>query len=181
MVRCRDLQMPSVSHSRSKTICSMSPAMLRCWVRLRAPTPSVRNPRIRRSSALLPRSSGYGFCTIKPFTPSRRSASVQKACALWPTGSCHGSTEPRIFVRALLAAGLLIWLGSLVPAPSFAATVIKLRALPLSDTHPTPEAIASGSFDDQFQPFSKAPGHTYWRDYWLRVAPQDPPSIDGTP
>ena len=84
-------------------------------------------------------------------------------------------------MRALLAAGLLIWLGSLVPAPSFAATVIKLRALPLSDTHPTPEAIASGSFDDQFQPFSKAPGHTYWRDYWLRVAPQDPPSIDGTP
>jgi diguanylate cyclase (GGDEF)-like protein len=85
-------------------------------------------------------------------------------------------------VRALLAAGLLIWLGSLVPAQSFAAaTVIKLRALPPSDTHPTPEAIASGSLDDQFQPFSKAPGHAYWRDYWLRISPQSPPSIDGTP
>jgi diguanylate cyclase (GGDEF)-like protein len=85
-------------------------------------------------------------------------------------------------VRALLAAGLLIWLGSLVPAPSMAAgTVIKLRALPPSDTHPTPEAIVSGSLDDQFQPFSKAPGHNYWRDYWLRVSPQDPPSVDGIP
>jgi diguanylate cyclase (GGDEF)-like protein len=85
-------------------------------------------------------------------------------------------------VRALLAAGLLIWLGSLVPAQSFAAaTVVKLRALAPSDTHPTPEAIASGSLDDQFQPFSKAPGHAYWRDYWLRISPQSPPSIDGTP
>jgi diguanylate cyclase (GGDEF)-like protein len=83
-------------------------------------------------------------------------------------------------VRALLAAGLLIWLGSLVPAQSSAAeTTIKLRALPPADTHPTPEAIASGSLDDQFQPFSKAPGHTYWRDYWLRVNPEDPPSVDG--
>jgi diguanylate cyclase (GGDEF)-like protein len=85
-------------------------------------------------------------------------------------------------VRALLAAGLLIWLGSLVPAQSFAAaTVIKLRALPPSDTHPTPEAIASGSLDDQFAPFSKSPGHAYWRDYWLRISPQDPPQTDGTP
>jgi diguanylate cyclase (GGDEF)-like protein len=83
-------------------------------------------------------------------------------------------------VRALLATGLLIWLGSLVPAQSSAAeTTIKLRALPPADTHPTPEAIASGSLDDQFQPFSKAPGHTYWRDYWLRVNPEDPPSVDG--
>jgi diguanylate cyclase (GGDEF)-like protein len=85
-------------------------------------------------------------------------------------------------VRALLATGLLIWLGSLVPAQnSAAATTIKLRALPPADTHPTPEAIASGSLDDQFQPFSKAPGHTYWRDYWLRVSPEDPPSVDGVP
>jgi two-component system, sensor histidine kinase LadS len=85
-------------------------------------------------------------------------------------------------LRALLAAGLLIWLGSLVPADSSAApTSIKLRAIPPSDTHPTPEAIASGSLDDQFQPFSKAPGHTYWRDYWLRIIPQDPPQIDGMP
>jgi diguanylate cyclase (GGDEF)-like protein len=84
-------------------------------------------------------------------------------------------------VRALLAAGLLIWLGSLIPAQSFAAeTVIKLRALP-PGTHPTPAAVAGGSLDDQFQPFSKAPGHTYWRDYWLRVSPQDPPSVGGIP
>ncbi|MDP9008137.1 MAG: GGDEF domain-containing protein [Pseudomonadota bacterium] len=70
----------------------------------------------------------------------------------------------------------------MVPAQSFAAaTVVKLRALPPSDSHPAPEAIASGALDDQFQPFSKAPGHTYWRDYWLRVSPQDPPSVDGIP
>jgi diguanylate cyclase (GGDEF)-like protein len=85
-------------------------------------------------------------------------------------------------VRALLATGLLIWLGSLVPAQgAAAATTIKLRALPPADTSPTPEAIASGSLDDQFQPFSKAPGHTYWRDYWLRISPQDPPTVDGSP
>jgi hypothetical protein len=84
-------------------------------------------------------------------------------------------------LRALLAAGLLIWLGCLPAESSAAATSIKLRAIPPSDTHPTPEAIASGSLDDQFQPFSKAPGHTYWRDYWLRIIPQDPPQIDGMP
>ena len=85
-------------------------------------------------------------------------------------------------MRALLATGLLIWLGSLVPAQgAAAATTIKLRALPPADTYPTPEAIASGSLDDQFQPFSQAPGHTYWRDYWLRISPQDPPSVDGSP
>jgi diguanylate cyclase (GGDEF)-like protein len=85
-------------------------------------------------------------------------------------------------VRALLAAGFLIWLGSVVPQPCVAAgTVIKLRAIPPSDSHPAPESIASGALDDQFQPFSKAPGHTYWRDYWLRVSPQDPPSVDGIP
>lgn len=85
-------------------------------------------------------------------------------------------------MRALLAAGFLIWLGSVVPQPCVAAgTVIKLRAIPPSDSHPAPESIASGALDDQFQPFSKAPGHTYWRDYWLRVSPQDPPSVDGIP
>jgi diguanylate cyclase (GGDEF)-like protein len=84
-------------------------------------------------------------------------------------------------LRALLAAGLLIWLGSLPAESSAAAATIKLRAIPPGDTHPTPEAIASGSLDDQFQPFSKAPGHTYWRDYWLRIIPQDPPQMDGIP
>jgi diguanylate cyclase (GGDEF)-like protein len=85
-------------------------------------------------------------------------------------------------VRALLAAGVLIWLGSMVPQPCVAAaTVIKLRAIPPGDSLLSPEAIASGALDDQFQPFSKAPGHTYWRDYWLRVSPQDPPGVDGIP
>jgi hypothetical protein len=75
-----------------------------------------------------------------------------------------------------------MWFGSLVPAQSLAAeTVIKLRALAPNDTHPTPEAIASGSLDDQFQPFSKTPGHTVWRDYWLRVSPQAPPGVGGIP
>jgi diguanylate cyclase (GGDEF)-like protein len=84
-------------------------------------------------------------------------------------------------VRAFLAAGLLIWLGSLIPGQSFAAaTVIKLRALP-PDTHPTAAAVISGTLDEQFQPFSAAPGHTLWRDYWLRVSPQDPPNITGVP
>ncbi len=85
-------------------------------------------------------------------------------------------------MRSLFAAGFLIWLASVASAQSFAAaTVIKLRAIPPGDSHPAPEAIASGALDDQFQPFSKAPGHTYWREYWLRVSPQDPPVVDGIP
>ena len=47
---------------------------------------------------------------------------------------------------------------------------------------PTPQAVASGSLDEQLQPFSKAPGHNNWRDYWLKIIPHDPPAgIDGTP
>jgi diguanylate cyclase (GGDEF)-like protein len=85
-------------------------------------------------------------------------------------------------LRALLAAGLLIWLQTLAPTQSFAAeTVIKLRALAPADTHPTLQAVASGSLDDEFQPFSKAPGHNTWRDYWLKISPQDPPEIKGLP
>jgi diguanylate cyclase (GGDEF)-like protein len=69
----------------------------------------------------------------------------------------------------------------LLPDQSFAAeTLIKLRALP-PGLHPTAEAVASGSLDDQFQPFSTAPGHTHWRDYWLRISPQDPPNVNGVP
>jgi two-component system, sensor histidine kinase LadS len=84
-------------------------------------------------------------------------------------------------VRVLLAAALLIGLASIVPAQSAAAkTVVKVRAL-LPSTLPTPEAVASGSLDDKFQPFSKAPGHRYWRDYWLKVSPQDPPKAGGSP
>ncbi|HEY0800971.1 MAG TPA: 7TM diverse intracellular signaling domain-containing protein, partial [Steroidobacteraceae bacterium] len=85
-------------------------------------------------------------------------------------------------MRALLAAGLLLWLGSSVPGPCFAAgTVVKLRAIPPSDTLPTPEAVASGALDDQFQSFSKTPGHTRWRDYWLKISPQNPPEVSGIP
>jgi diguanylate cyclase (GGDEF)-like protein len=85
-------------------------------------------------------------------------------------------------VRALLAAGFLIWLGSLSSAQSFAAdTAIRIRALAPSDAQPSPEAIASGSLDEQLQPFSKAAGHNTWRDYWLKLIPHEPPSIDGTP
>jgi len=76
----------------------------------------------------------------------------------------------------------LIWLGSLGSAQSFAAdTVVKLRALAPAESHPTADAVASGSLDGEFQPFSKAPGHNYWRDYWLKITPQDPPVIKGLP
>jgi diguanylate cyclase (GGDEF)-like protein len=91
-------------------------------------------------------------------------------------------------VRALLAAGLLFGLASLTPAQSSAAgTVVKLRALapdhalPAGDAQATVEAIASGSLDDSFEPFSKAPGHNTWRDYWLKIIPQDPPETQGLP
>jgi diguanylate cyclase (GGDEF)-like protein len=85
-------------------------------------------------------------------------------------------------VRAPLAAGLLIWLASLAPAQSIASdTVIKLRALAPAATPPTVEAVASGSLDEEFQPFSKAAGHNYWRDYWLKISPQDPPAVEGLP
>jgi diguanylate cyclase (GGDEF)-like protein len=85
-------------------------------------------------------------------------------------------------VRALLAAGFLIWLGSLISTQSLAAdTVVKLRALAPADSHPTAEAVASGSLDAEFQPFSKARGHNYWRDYWLKITPQDPPVFNGLP
>jgi diguanylate cyclase (GGDEF)-like protein len=85
-------------------------------------------------------------------------------------------------VRALLAAGFLIWLGSLGPAQSFAAdTAIRVRALEPSDAQPSPQAVANGSLDEQLQPFSKAAGHTTWRDYWLKLIPHEPTGIDGTP
>jgi len=85
-------------------------------------------------------------------------------------------------VRGLFAAGFLIWLGCLAPAQSFAAdTVAKLRVLPPGDAHPSAEAIASGSLDDSFGPFSKAPGHNRWRDYWLKIIPPDPPEVREVP
>ena len=85
-------------------------------------------------------------------------------------------------MRAPLAAGLLIWLGILSSGQSFAAdTALRIRALAPADVPPTPQAVASGSLDDQLQPFSKAPGHANWRDYWLKLIPHEPESIDGTP
>jgi diguanylate cyclase (GGDEF)-like protein len=85
-------------------------------------------------------------------------------------------------VRAPLAAGLLIWLGILGSGQSYAVdTALRIRALAPADVPPTPQAVASGSLDDQLQPFSKAPGHTNWRDYWLKLIPHEPESIGGTP
>jgi two-component system, sensor histidine kinase LadS len=85
-------------------------------------------------------------------------------------------------VRGLLAAGFVLWLVSLAPAESLAAgSIVKLRALPPGDAQPTAEAITSGSLDDTFVPFSKAPGHNTWRDYWLKIIPQDPSEVQGTP
>ena len=85
-------------------------------------------------------------------------------------------------MRALLAAAFWICLGSLGGTPSFAAdTAIRIRALPPAVVPPTPEAVASGSLDDQLQPFSKTPGHNNWRDYWLKLIPHEPADIEGTP
>ena len=58
---------------------------------------------------------------------------------------------------------------------------MKLRALAPGDTHPTADAVASGSLDAEFEPFSKAPGHNLWRDYWLKITPQDVPEVKGSP
>ncbi len=85
-------------------------------------------------------------------------------------------------MRALLTAGLFVWLGSVIPAPGVAAEpVVKLRALPPSNAPPAREAVVSGSLDDQLQPFSKSPGHTYWNDYWLKVMPLNPTEVSGIP
>jgi diguanylate cyclase (GGDEF)-like protein len=85
-------------------------------------------------------------------------------------------------VRAPLAAGFLLLLGSLSAVQVLAAdTAIRVRALAPATVPPTPEAVASGSLDDQLQPFSKAPGHNNWRDYWLKLTPHEPDRIDGTP
>jgi diguanylate cyclase (GGDEF)-like protein len=85
-------------------------------------------------------------------------------------------------VRALLAAGFFLWIGGLVPAQSHAAdTALRVRALAPADVQPSPQAVASGSLDGELQPFSKAPGHNSWRDYWLKLIPHDPASVDGAP
>ena len=59
--------------------------------------------------------------------------------------------------------------------------IVKLRALAAGDMPLTADAVASGSLDERFQPFSKAPGHNLWRDYWLKITPQDPPEVKGLP
>ena len=83
-------------------------------------------------------------------------------------------------MRALFAAGLLLWLGSLLPAVSFAKdSVVKMRALTPTDPAPSAEAIVSGQLDDQFKTMKDSPGHGYWKDYWLRLMPQDPPDTGG--
>lgn len=54
-------------------------------------------------------------------------------------------------MRALFAAGLLGWLGSLLPAISFADSAVKIRALTPTDPAAPAEAIVSGQLDDQFK------------------------------
>jgi two-component system, sensor histidine kinase LadS len=84
-------------------------------------------------------------------------------------------------LRALFAAGLLLWLGSFVPAISFAAadSVVKMRALAPAESSPSIETIAGGTLDDQFKTMKDSPGHGFWKDYWLRLIPQDPPDTGG--
>jgi diguanylate cyclase (GGDEF)-like protein len=85
-------------------------------------------------------------------------------------------------VRALLVAGFFLWIGGLDPVQSQAAdTALRVRALAPADVPPSPEAVASGSLDGELQPFSKAPGHNSWRNYWLKLIPHDPASVDGAP
>ena len=85
-------------------------------------------------------------------------------------------------MRALLAAGFFLWVGSFGSSECFAAdTAIRVRALAPSDVQPSAEAVASGSLDAQLQPFSKAAGHNNWRDYWLKLVPHEPAAIEGAP
>jgi diguanylate cyclase (GGDEF)-like protein len=85
-------------------------------------------------------------------------------------------------LRLLFAAGLLIWLGSLLPAHCFAAdALVKIRALTPSDTALSAEAVADGSLDDQFKTLANSPGHGLWKDYWLKLLPQNPPDTGGIP
>jgi diguanylate cyclase (GGDEF)-like protein len=85
-------------------------------------------------------------------------------------------------LRALFAAGLLLWLGSLVPAISFASdSVVRMRALSPAESSASIESIASGALDAQFKPMKDSPGHGLWKDYWLRLLPQDPPDTGGIP
>jgi diguanylate cyclase (GGDEF)-like protein len=85
-------------------------------------------------------------------------------------------------VRALLVAGFFLWIGGLASAQSHAAdTALRVRALAPAELQPSPQAVASGSLDGELQAFSKAPGHNSWRDYWLKLIPHDPASVEGAP
>jgi hypothetical protein len=85
-------------------------------------------------------------------------------------------------LRVLFAAGLLVWLGSLVPAVSFAAdSVVKMRALTPADPSPSVETLLRGERDEQFKSMKESPGHGFWKDYWLKLTPQDPPDTGGIP
>jgi diguanylate cyclase (GGDEF)-like protein len=85
-------------------------------------------------------------------------------------------------LRALFAAGLLVWLGSLLPAHCFASdSVVKIRALAPSSVPVTAETVTSGMLDDQFKTMADSPGHGFWKDYWLRLLPQDPSDTGAVP
>jgi diguanylate cyclase (GGDEF)-like protein len=100
----------------------------------------------------------------------------------WLTGFCRDNIDRPKTLRALFAAGLLLWLGSLVPNLTFAAdSIVKMRALTPADSPPSIESILGGALDDEFKTLKDSPGHGYWKDYWLRLLPQDPPDAGGIP
>jgi two-component system, sensor histidine kinase LadS len=85
-------------------------------------------------------------------------------------------------VRALFAAGLLVWCGSLVPGLAFASdSIVKMRALTPADPAPSADIVAAGTLDDQFKTMKDSPGHDRWKDYWLRLTPQNPAETAGIP
>ncbi|MEA3176388.1 MAG: hypothetical protein QOF42_3799 [Gammaproteobacteria bacterium] len=56
-----------------------------------------------------------------------------------------------------------------------------MRALAPADSPPSIEALTSGTLDDQFKTLRDSPGHGFWKEYWLRLMPQNPPDTGGIP
>jgi diguanylate cyclase (GGDEF)-like protein len=79
-------------------------------------------------------------------------------------------------VRGLLAACLVGWIGNAIPAAAIAAEsmpagqgTVDIRVLDAAATHPTPSAVTSGSFDDQFAPLPTAKTHRHTGTFWLKL------------
>jgi diguanylate cyclase (GGDEF)-like protein len=56
-----------------------------------------------------------------------------------------------------------------------------MRALNPANSSASIDAIVSGTLDEQFKALKDSPGHGYWKDYWVRLLPQDPPDTGGIP